>query len=120
MEEEYLDPQSEPDDSSEPQRPEERIGYGCPPKHTRWQPGYCPNPAGRPRQSKGRRPILERIANELVEAKVGGRVRLVSRAELVLMAVRNAMANGHPGAHKLADKLLHEEREEGPLSLRAS
>ena len=101
------------DPESGTENDEERVGYGNPPKHTRWRPGYCPNPAGRPRKAKGRRPILERIANELVEVKVGGSVQRMARAEIVLMAVRNAMANGNPVAQQLCDKLLNEVREEG-------
>jgi hypothetical protein len=45
--------------------------------------------------------------------KVGGKVQKMTRAEVVLMAVRNAMANGNPLAQQLCDKLLNEVREEG-------
>src|SRR5687768_14484297 len=101
----------DPDPELGTQSDEERVGYGNPHKHTRWRPGYCHNPAGRPRKAKGKRPILERIASELVEVKVGSRIQKMTRAKVVLMAVRNATANGNPAAQKLYDKLLNEVRE---------
>lgn len=38
----------------------------------------------------------------------------MSRAEVVLLAVSNATANGHPTAQKLFDRLLNDFGEEGP------
>lgn len=98
----FQDPNDDPEDE------DERVGYCKPPRHTRWKPRECPNPFGRPRKAKGRRAILGRIANELCEVRVGKRVVTMTRLELLLTAVRNATANGDPGAQKLFDKLLNE------------
>lgn len=94
--------------------PEEIVGYKRPPKHSRWPPGYCPNPAGRPRKAKGRKPILERIAYESVEVMVAGKLSTITRLEAVLLAVRNATANAKAAAQTLFDKLLNAGQEEGP------
>ena len=97
---------------------DEAVGYGNPPKHTRWKPGECPNPRGRPKNAKGRLPILERVAHEACEVRVGSKITLMTRLEAVLMAVRNSTANGNPAAQRLFDKLLNEVREEGPPTVK--
>lgn len=107
--------QDDEHDGPPTENPEEAVGYKMPPRHSRWGPGYCPNPAGRPRKAKGRKAILERIAFERVEVMVGGKLCTMIRAEAVLLAVRNAMANGKPTAHPLFDKLLNANQEIGPL-----
>lgn len=105
-----LDPFGETDHESS----HEPVGYKSPPKDKRWQPGYCPNPAGRPRKAKGRKAILERVAYDLCEVSVGARPMTITRLQAVLMAVRNATANGNPAAQKLFDKLRGVEAEDGP------
>jgi hypothetical protein len=109
------DPNDRPDPNDElDENDEEPIGYGNPPKHTRWAKGFCPNWAGRPPNARGRKPILARIANEEVILKTAGNQQKVRRADVVLMAVRNATANGDPKAQLLYDKLLNEVRDEEP------
>ena len=105
-----FDPSREHDEEGS----EERTGYGNPPKHTRWPSGYFPNPRGRPRKANGRKAILDRIANERCEVKVGGKLMVMTRAEVVLIAVRNATANGDATAQKLFHKLLQEICDEAP------
>lgn len=41
-----------------PTRANYRIGYGKPPKESRFQPGQSGNPRGRPRGAKNKRPAL--------------------------------------------------------------
>jgi hypothetical protein len=92
------------------------VGYCSPPKQYQFPPKTSGNPGGRPRRAKGRGPILERIANELCEVRVAGKLVKVTKLEVVLLAVRNATANGNPVAQRLYDKLLNDVRdeEEGP------
>ena len=55
------------------------IGYGKPPKQTRFKPGECGNPLGRP---KGTRNLKTDLAEELAERipiSEGGRRRAVSK-----------------------------------------
>ena len=101
-----------PSDDPPGESNKEKVGYANPPKHTRWRPGFCPNPSGRPKKAKGRKAIVERIANERCEVKIGGKVLQLTRAEIVLIAVRNATANGNPTARKLYDQLLRETPDE--------
>lgn len=102
------DPDEDPEESGN------EVGYCKPPKHTRWKPGECPNPRGRPKNAKGRRAILERILAEMCEVRIGTKVVLMRRVDIVLTAVRNATANGNPAGHKLYNKLLNEVSEQGP------
>ncbi|MBA3243460.1 MAG: hypothetical protein H0T60_19725 [Acidobacteria bacterium] len=104
--------QNDDDHGNPVDNPEDAVGYKLPPKHSRWPPGYCPNPAGRPRKARGRKAILERIAYERIEVMLGGKARTMTRAEAVLLAVRNATANGKPAAHTLYDILLNEVDED--------
>lgn len=90
----------------------EHVGYRRPPKRSQFPKGTSGNPAGRPRHAKGRRPILERIAYETCEVRVGGKLVRLTRLEVVLMAVRNATANGNSAAQKLFDRLLNEVRDD--------
>lgn len=106
-----MDHYQDPDD--EPENDDSKVGYRNPPRHTRWRPGECPNPAGRPKNAKGRGPILDRIANEMCEVQIGGKIVSMTRLEVLLTAVRNATANGNPAAQKLFDELLREVTEEG-------
>ena len=107
------------DEPSDPSA-DEVVGYGRPPRHRQWTPGTSGNPKGRPRQAKGRKAILERIAFETCQANIGGKLVIMMKVELVLFAVRNAAANGDPAGHGLFDRLLRESREEGPPIPKAS
>lgn len=109
-----MDHGPDPSDDAAHEGGDERVGYKNPPKHTRWPKGHCPNPRGRPPKAQGRKAILERVANEKCEVKVGGQVQTRTKVEVVLLAVRNATANGNPAAQSLFNKLLAETREEGP------
>ena len=51
---------------------------------------------------------MERIANERCEVEIGGIVLKLTKAEIVLIAVRNATANGNSTARKLFHELLRE------------
>lgn len=108
------DDQNDEPDESPVKNPEETVGYKRPPQHSRWRPGYCPNPAGRPRKAMGRKAILERIAHDHVEVMVGGKAHTMTRTEAVLLAVRNATANGKAAAQTLFDKLLNANQEDDP------
>jgi len=60
----------------------------------------------------GRRDPLH--SYETCEVKLAGKHEIWTRVEVVLLAVRNATANGNALAQKLFDRLLREVTEEGP------
>ena len=78
------------------------VGYGRPPKATRFAPGKSGNPRGRPKGSRSVGAVLKGIMSQKVTVSEGGRMRRVSRVELMLLRLVNDAARGDPRATKLA------------------
>ncbi|MXO69489.1 hypothetical protein GRI72_11730 [Altererythrobacter marinus] len=75
------------------------VGYGRPPRHSRFRKGQSGNPAGRPKKQKASvdlRSMLERVASE--EVDILG--RSVTMLELELMAIQRKAAKGDIAASK--------------------
>jgi hypothetical protein len=79
---------------------EERIGYGKPPKATRFKPGRSGNPRGRPKGAKGHKQIVEEIAGEMHNVMEGDTMRRYSTLELILLSLRNRAAAADVRAFK--------------------
>lgn len=43
-----------------------KVGFGCPPKHARFQKGVSGNPGGRPKGSKNIKTLIYELGNEMV------------------------------------------------------
>jgi hypothetical protein len=70
----------------------ERVGYGNPPRHTRFKPGQSGNPAGRPRASRNLRTELIEELGEEVNLREGDRtVRLTRQRAIVKKLIAAAM-----------------------------
>jgi Family of unknown function (DUF5681) len=101
---------------------EYEVGYGKPPKHSRFKKGVCPNPRGR---GKGRpfeaAEILKQVLFAEMDYKERGKVRRASRLEI---AVRTLAAKAVKGDVASAESLLkmhiHAEThgDAGPLVIR--
>lgn len=73
---------------------EYEVGYGKPPKHTRFKPGRSGNPKGRPKASKSiRKETAEELA-ERITIKEGGQRVTLSKQRLVVKALFNKAAKG--------------------------
>jgi hypothetical protein len=84
------------DDGSPGQDGDEAVGYGRPPRASRFQPGRSGNPKGRPRGSVAFKTLLERELAVSVAVKEQGRRRTLSkRGVIVKRLVSEAMA-GNP------------------------
>ena len=83
------------------------VGYGRPPRETRFQPGQSGNPTG---YRKGSKPIRERL-RELMNSKVTvtehGRTRRVSRLDVMLRQLANDAMRGDQRALKLLMEFVH-------------
>jgi hypothetical protein len=97
------DPPTGPDDGP---KANSEIGYGRPPKHSRFKPGQSGNPKGRPRGAKSRRKIVDEIANEMHWVVDSGQRVRRSTLELVLLSLRNRALEGNVKAFRAIHELL--------------
>lgn len=77
------------------------VGYGQPPKHTRFQKGRSGNPRGRPKGSKGFAAIVQHELDTLVGVRQNGRVEKISKREVIIKQVVNRAAAGDQRATEL-------------------
>ncbi len=68
------------------------VGYGKPPRHTRFEPGRSGNPRGRPPGAKNMKTLLSKALNELVVVTEPGGRRKVSKREAIVTQLVNRSA----------------------------
>ncbi len=68
------------------------VGYGKPPRATRFKPGQSGNPLGRPKGLRGVAKVLEEALSQEVSVTEGGRTtRITKREALILSLVTKAI-----------------------------
>ena len=77
------------------------VGYGKPPRHTRFQKGQSGNPAGRPPGSKNFRTLTTAALDDKVQVVESGRRRQISKREVVVQQLVNKSAGGDLRATKI-------------------
>jgi hypothetical protein len=95
-----------------PQTTDYEVGYGRPPKNTRFQPGRSGNPRGRPRKQETVSALLQQALSRRVKIQENGVTRWLSIKEIALMQLANKVAKGDLRAFKLLIDLI--ERYGGP------
>jgi len=70
------------------------VGYGKPPRHTRFEPGRSGNPRGRPPSAKNIKTLLSKALNELVVVTEPGGRRKVSKREAIVTQLVKRSAKG--------------------------
>ncbi len=111
------------DETKDGAKPPYEIGYGRPPKSTRFTKGKSGNPDGRPKGSKNREPdqkalrdMILRQARTKITAKEQGQTISIGFTEAVLRSVAARAAQGDFRSQKLFLELLeraeHGEQEE--------
>jgi hypothetical protein len=90
------------------------VGYGRPPRHTRFTKGQSGNPKGRVKNSKNLATVLMNSAHEAVTVNEGGRRRTITKLEAMSKQLVNRAASGDPRATQLLMQMLQmfEERSE--------
>jgi len=79
------------------------VGYGKPPRHSRFKPGRSGNPDGRPRGSRGLRTELRSELGELMTVTENGKSRRMPKRRVVIKAL---LAKALKGDVRAAEKIL--------------
>jgi len=91
-----------------------QVGYGKPPRHTRFKRGQSGNPRGRPRESKNLPTLLAEALNQrVIVAENEGRRKVTKREAIITQLVNRSakadlraikiLARHHPG-HRTPDR----------------
>lgn len=83
------------------QDPDYEVGYGKPPKHSRFKKGRSGNPKGRPQGAKGVWASIMRELERKVTIREGGQEVTISKAEAVAKRITNKALSGDMGASKM-------------------
>jgi len=73
---------------------DDEVGFGKPPKHTRFHKGVSGNPKGRPKGSRNLATVLARALREKVVVNENGRRRTVSKFDAAVAQLVNKSASG--------------------------
>ena len=67
------------------------VGYGKPPRHTRFRKGQSGNPSGRSKESKNLATLLKEALNErVIVAENGGRRKITMREAIIRQLVKRS------------------------------
>jgi hypothetical protein len=99
------------------QRGDYEVGYGKPPRHTRFAKGQSGNPRGRPCGAKNFTTLLEEALNEPVTVTENGGRRKVSKRQAIVTQLVNRSATADFRAIKILFEIVREnERHAEPAS----
>ncbi len=78
------------------------VGYGKPPRHTRFQPGRSGNPRGRPKGTNNLKTDLMEELGEKIVIREGDRSQKISKQRALLKSVVNRAIKGDARATSIA------------------
>ena len=92
------------------------VGYGRPPKHTRFSKGQSGNPKGRPAGTRNFSTDVTEVLKSPVKTRVGARPKTISTQRAVLLRLREQALKGDP---KAMNRLLELAAQYGEKSIAA-
>ena len=97
------------------------VGYGKPPRHTRFKKGQSGNPRGRPSGSKNLSTLLTEALNEVViVAENGGRRKITKRQAIITQLVNQSAKADWRATKILLDILQVIEARTEPMTAETS
>lgn len=107
------DHQTDDTDDLRPPRDYE-VGYGKPPKASRFKPGQSGNPKGRAKGAVNTKTFLEQELNRKQRVTVDGKVRYLTNRQITILAQLSKARKGDPKAFRLVmefDSALQQDTE---------
>jgi hypothetical protein len=80
---------------------EDAVGYGRPPKHSRFKPGQSGNPAGRPRRKRNMESLVKLALSQSVTVTRGGKRRRIPAEQAILLRLAEMGLSGDLQAMRL-------------------
>jgi uncharacterized protein DUF5681 len=97
--------------------PDYEVGYGKPPRHTRFTKGQSGNPRGRPPGAKNLRTLLSEALNEtVIVAENGGRRKVTKRQAIITQLVNRSATADFRAIKILLDIVRDIERQTEPTA----
>jgi len=84
------------------------VGYGKPPRHTRFQKGRSGNPAGRPRGKKNLATLLSDALDQKIIVVESGRRKKISKREAIVTQLVNKSASADLKATQILLAMLRD------------
>jgi hypothetical protein len=88
--------------------PDYEVGYGKPPRHTRFQKGRSGNPAGRPRGKKNLATLLSGALDQKIIVVENGRRKKISKREAIVTQLVNKSASADLKATQILLAMLRD------------
>ena len=93
------------------------VGYGKPPRHTRFAKGQSGNPRGRPAGAKNLRTLLSEALNEpVIVTENGGRRKVTKRQAIITQLVNRSATADFRAIKILLDIVRDIERQTEPTA----
>jgi len=88
-----------------------RVGYGNPPKHTRFKKGLSGNPQGRPKGTLNIATVLQRTLHQKVAIDENGQRKTITKLEAAIRQLTDKAASGELKALQLLAALVRSAEE---------
>lgn len=92
------------------------VGYGKPPKHTRFKPGQSGNPRGRPRKTKELHKLIQAELDQTIPIQEAGREKRITKREAIIKQLINRAIKGDAKASQFILAHLEKHREVEPFT----